>query len=112
MPVSCHSPVCTQRALPEQRLAIGKVARTGWWVSLSRDIPTQQLAPALDIDARLTEIERSLNLLLNVTPVNAAEAWADFERSDFGTVPILGSGRWNLSRTWCDVTSTTSRSRT
>jgi hypothetical protein len=36
---------------------------------------TQQLAPALDIDARLTEIERSLNLLLNVTPVNAAEAW-------------------------------------
>ena len=29
--------------------------------------PTQQLAPAQDIDARLTEIERSLNLLLNVT---------------------------------------------
>jgi uncharacterized protein (TIGR02421 family) len=50
---------------------------------------TQQLAPALDVDARLTDIERSLNLLLNVTPVNAAEAWADFERSDFGTVPIL-----------------------
>ena len=51
--------------------------------------PTQQLAPALDIDARLTEIERSVNLLLNVTPVNAAEAWADFERSDFGTAPTL-----------------------
>ena len=51
--------------------------------------PTQQLAPALDIDARLAEIERSLDLLLNVTPVNAAEAWADFERSDFGTVPTL-----------------------
>ena len=50
---------------------------------------TQQLAPALDIDARLTEIERSVNLLLNVTPVNAAEAWADFERSDFGTGPTL-----------------------
>ncbi len=30
-----------------------------------------------------------MNLLLNVTPVNAAEAWADFERSDFGTVPTL-----------------------
>jgi len=27
--------------------------------------------------------------LLNVTPVNAAEAWTDFERSDFGTVPTL-----------------------
>ncbi|HET6666744.1 MAG TPA: tyrosine/phenylalanine carboxypeptidase domain-containing protein [Intrasporangium sp.] len=50
---------------------------------------TEELAPALAIDARLTEIERSLNLLLNVTPVNAAEAWADFERSDFGTAPTL-----------------------
>ena len=51
--------------------------------------PTDQLAPALAIDARLTEIERSLNLLLSVTPVNAAEAWTDFERSDFGTAPTL-----------------------
>jgi uncharacterized protein (TIGR02421 family) len=50
---------------------------------------TQQLAPALDVDARLGEIERGLDLLLNVTPVNAAEAWADFERGDFGTVPTL-----------------------
>ena len=50
---------------------------------------TQQLAPALDVDARLTEIERGLNLLLNITPVNAAEAWEDFERSDFGTAPTL-----------------------
>jgi len=50
---------------------------------------TQQLAPALEIDGRLTEIERSVNLLLNVTPVNAAEAWADFERSDFATAPTL-----------------------
>src|SRR5215203_768013 len=51
--------------------------------------PTEQLAPALDIDARLTEIERRVNLLVNVTPLNAAEAWADFERSDFGTAPTL-----------------------
>jgi uncharacterized protein (TIGR02421 family) len=50
---------------------------------------TQSLAPALDIDASLAEIERSVNLLLNVTPVNAAEAWADFERSEFGTAPTL-----------------------
>ena len=56
---------------------------------LSGDIRDQQLAPALDVDARLTEIERGVNLLLNVTPVNAAQAWADFERSDFGTVPTL-----------------------
>ncbi len=50
---------------------------------------TEQFAPALDIDARLTGVERSVNLLLNLTPVNAAEAWADFERSDFATVPTL-----------------------
>ena len=47
------------------------------------------LAPALDIDAGLTTIERRVDLLLNVTPVNAAAAWADFERSDFGTAPTL-----------------------
>lgn len=50
---------------------------------------TERLAPALDIDARLTEIERRVNLLVNVTPLNAAEAWVDFERSDFGTAPTL-----------------------
>jgi len=51
--------------------------------------PTGELAPALDIDASLTEIERGLNLLLNVTPVNSQEAWEDFERSDFGASPTL-----------------------
>ena len=51
--------------------------------------PTDLIAPALEVDARLTEIERSVDLLLNVTPVNAAEAWTDFERSDFGTAPTL-----------------------
>jgi uncharacterized protein (TIGR02421 family) len=51
--------------------------------------PTDHFAPDLAIDAALTEIERSLDLLLNVTPVNAAEAWEDFERSDFGTPPTL-----------------------
>lgn len=50
---------------------------------------TPGLDAALEIDARLTEIERSVDLLLNLTPVNAAEAWTDFERSDFGTVPTL-----------------------
>jgi len=52
-------------------------------------VPTQQLGPALDIDASLTRIERSLNVLLNVTPVNATEAWADFERCDFVSAPTL-----------------------
>jgi uncharacterized protein (TIGR02421 family) len=47
------------------------------------------LGPALAIDARLGEIEREVDVLLNTTPVNAAEAWADFERSDFETVPML-----------------------
>ncbi|WP_202873759.1 tyrosine/phenylalanine carboxypeptidase domain-containing protein [Kribbella speibonae] len=30
-----------------------------------------------------------MDLLINTTPVNAAEAWADFERCDFGTAPTL-----------------------
>ena len=51
--------------------------------------PTEDLKPALQIDARLAEIEREVDVLLNTTPVNAAEAWADFVRSDFGTAPIL-----------------------
>lgn len=50
---------------------------------------TADLAPALDIDTRLAELERGVNLLLNTTPVNAAEAWADFEHSDFATAPTL-----------------------
>lgn len=45
----------------------------------------------LDIDHALTEIERELDLLLNITPVNAAQAWDDFERSGFSTVPALQS---------------------
>jgi uncharacterized protein (TIGR02421 family) len=51
--------------------------------------PALQFAPASAIDAGLTDLERSVNLLLNVTPVNATEAWADFERSDFETAPTL-----------------------
>lgn len=50
---------------------------------------TQRLTPALEIDSGLTEIERRVNLLLNMTPVNTAEAWSDFEHSDFATVPTL-----------------------
>ena len=50
---------------------------------------TQQLAPALDVDASLTEIERRVDLLLNVTPVNAAEAWADFETERLRDGPTL-----------------------
>ena len=49
------------------------------------------LSSALAVDARLTEIERELNLLLNVTPTNGAEAWTDFERSGFESVPTLQS---------------------
>ncbi len=49
------------------------------------------LTTALAVDARLTEIERALNLLLNVTPTNGAEAWRDFERSGFESVPTLQS---------------------
>jgi hypothetical protein len=49
------------------------------------------LSSVLAVDARLTEIERELNLLLNVTPTNGAEARTDFERSGFESVPTLQS---------------------
>ena len=66
----------------------GSEAQAGGYLWLVTS-PSQELAPALEIDARLTEIERCVNMLVNVTPVNAAEAWVDFERSDFATVPTL-----------------------
>ncbi|MFQ6171619.1 flavohemoglobin expression-modulating QEGLA motif protein [Oryzobacter sp. R7] len=50
---------------------------------------TTDLGVALDIDGRLTEVERTVDVLLNVSPVNAAEAWTDFERSDFAVAPTL-----------------------
>ncbi len=46
---------------------------------------------ALAADARLADIARELNLLLNVTPTNGTEAWADFERSGFESLPTLQS---------------------
>lgn len=52
-------------------------------------VDTGELGPALDVDARLADIERTVDVLLNVTPVNVADAWVDFERGDFGTAPTL-----------------------
>lgn len=52
---------------------------------------SEELSSALEIDRALTEIELDLKLLLNITPVNAAEAWVDFEKSGYSTVPHLQS---------------------
>ena len=49
------------------------------------------LSYELEIDHALTEIEREIDLLLNITPVNAAEAWVDFERGGFASEPTLQS---------------------
>jgi uncharacterized protein (TIGR02421 family) len=49
----------------------------------------RDLASALEVDLRLADIERRVDLLLNLTPLNAAEAWSDFERGDFGVAPTL-----------------------
>lgn len=51
----------------------------------------KELFEALEIDRALMELERELDLLLNMTPVNAADAWMDFERSGFSTEPNLRS---------------------
>ena len=34
-----------------------------------------------EIDHALTEVQRQVDLLLNITPTNSNEAWLDFERS-------------------------------
>lgn len=44
-----------------------------------------------EVDRELASIERDLDLLLNITPINAADAWEDFERSGFSAVPTLQS---------------------
>ena len=44
-----------------------------------------------DIDLRLTGLEREVNLLLNMTPVNSAEAWLDFEKGGYTTEPVFQS---------------------
>ncbi|MDQ3987393.1 MAG: flavohemoglobin expression-modulating QEGLA motif protein [Actinomycetota bacterium] len=55
------------------------------------DSPTGPLENVLKIDRALTEIERDIDLLLNITPVNSAEAWSDFAKSGFSRVPTLQS---------------------
>jgi uncharacterized protein (TIGR02421 family) len=49
------------------------------------------LDTAYEIGRDLTEIEREIEFLLNLTPVNTADAWIDFERGGFGTAPSLRS---------------------
>ncbi|OBF44864.1 hypothetical protein A5719_05710 [Mycolicibacterium peregrinum] len=50
----------------------------------------------MNVDARLTEIERELNFLLNATPINGAEAWRDFASSGFESSPVLESRPLNF----------------
>jgi uncharacterized protein (TIGR02421 family) len=57
----------------------------------NRSTITAELSGALEVDHALTELEKEIDLLLNITPVNAAEAWTDFERSGFAKVPTLRS---------------------
>ena len=50
------------------------------------------LSPLLnkeDAAQRLAQISESFDLLLHVTPVNAARAWAEFERSRFRKTPVF-----------------------
>ena len=49
------------------------------------------LSQAIEIDHALAEMEREIDLLLNLTPVNTEEAWVDFERGGFANPPSLQS---------------------
>jgi uncharacterized protein (TIGR02421 family) len=43
----------------------------------------------LDIDRQLAEIDRSFDLLLQATPVNAESAWREFRRARFEKAPVF-----------------------
>ena len=43
----------------------------------------------LDIDRQLADIDRSFDLLLQATPVNAESAWREFRRSRFEKPPVF-----------------------
>jgi uncharacterized protein (TIGR02421 family) len=43
----------------------------------------------LDIDRQLADIDRSFDLLLQATPVNAESAWREFRRSRFEKAPVF-----------------------
>jgi uncharacterized protein (TIGR02421 family) len=55
----------------------------------------QELGPraitdiVLDVDGQLAEISENFDLLLHVTPVNAAAAWAEFRESGFDWAPTF-----------------------
>ena len=46
------------------------------------------------IDRQLAEIDRSFDLLLQATPVNAETAWREFRRSRFESRRCFTTGRW------------------
>jgi hypothetical protein len=61
---------------------------------------TEGLAAAMEVVAALAEVERPVDALIHVTPVNAAQASADFERSNFPATPVgsLRRGQLQLLR--------------
>jgi uncharacterized protein (TIGR02421 family) len=50
---------------------------------------TSVVKAVLDIDRQLAEIDRSFDLLLQATPVNAESAWREFRRSRFEKPPVF-----------------------
>lgn len=50
---------------------------------------TSVVKAVLDIDRQLAEIDRSFDLLLQATPVNAETAWREFRRSRFEKPPMF-----------------------
>ncbi len=50
---------------------------------------TSVVKAVLDIDRQLADIDRSFDLLLQATPVNAESAWREFRRSRFQKPPVF-----------------------
>jgi uncharacterized protein (TIGR02421 family) len=69
----------------------GRFAGIRWGYEAAVSLHGQDLDLVRQIDHRLTELEREVNLLLNMTPLNTADAWLDFEAAGYATEPVLQS---------------------
>lgn len=61
-------------------------SRPGHWFALGR---SRLPGIVTDVDKQLSEIDRQFGFLLQVTPINSATAWQEFQASGFRTEPTF-----------------------
>ena len=95
---------CTMR-LEQATFAFVRQQKDAAAGPLSCSRPASVVKAVLDIDRQLAEIDRSFDLLLQATPVNAETAWREFRRSRFESRPCFTIGRWRSIRRYSSGSS-------